>query len=223
MMRAQAIDARRRMSRGGHPASLTSLCTPPTLRDPNFTRRAPPVPSKGSGCAMRHRLGRLLMLSTGTALLLMDPAIAHDRQLERSRRELAHPKVELGRAYAKKQKWYVRAHRQIRFTRDSAALSLADEHDLLLIARAAQVHRDYVLCVVGSAHSSSSQAANQRSNQRVQVVTEFLERSGDVPPNRLLSAGAMRAFDIQAQNHGSVSSHEPDSVEVEVLARAADL
>jgi hypothetical protein len=222
-MRALAINARRRMRGGGHPASLPSLFIAPAHSQPNSRRRVPPVQSNGSGSAMRHRLGRLLMLGIGTALLLVDPAISHDGQLERSRRESAHRKVELGRAYAKKQKWYVRAHRQISFSRDSAALSLADEHDLLLIARAAQVHRDYVLCVVGSAHSSSNRAANLRSNQRVQVVTEFLERSGDVPPNRLLSAGAMRAFDIQAQNHGSVSSHEPDSVEVEVLARAADL
>ena len=139
-MKVQAINLGRRMSRGGHSASLASLCTPPTHSDPNVTRRAAPVPSNGSGCPMRHRLGRLLMLGTGTALLLMDPAIAHDGQ-ERSRWDLAHPKVELARAYAKKQKWYVRAHRQIRFNRDSAALSSADEHDLLLIARAAQVHR----------------------------------------------------------------------------------
>src|SRR5206468_11636219 len=49
--------------------------------------------------------------------------------------------------------WHVRLGTRIQFRAENAALSRADEHQLLLISRAAGIHNEYFLDVGASAHS----------------------------------------------------------------------
>jgi|tagenome__1003787_1003787.scaffolds.fasta_scaffold19937707_1 outer membrane protein OmpA-like peptidoglycan-associated protein len=171
----------------------------------------------------RGGLSRLLMLCTATIAVWSVPFVTNAKHVERNVQGRAHGKAGSSRGNSNKQKWHVRAERHISFQGNSAALSRADEHDLLLIARAAQVHTDYVLCVIGYAHSFANGAANQLSNQRVRAVTKFLERSGEVSPNRLLSAAAMQALNVAVVAPHSTSADDPRAVTVRVLARSGQL
>ena len=107
---------------------------------------------------------------------------------------------------SEKGQWQLRAERHLHFEGDSAALNAAAEHDLRLIARAAQIHQDYFLSVVGYSGARDS-ASRKLAHQRVSAAIDFLERSGDVPAGRLVP--------------GSGSSGDPAIVNVKVLSRIA--
>jgi len=171
----------------------------------------------------RGALGRLLVLCIATITVWSAPSLTHAKHVERNVQRSAHGKAGSNHGNSKKREWHVRAERHISFQGNSAALSLADEHDLLLIARAAQVHTDYVLCVVGYSHASANGAANQLSSRRVEAVTNFLERSGEVSANRLLSAAAMQTLNIPAANPHSTSADDPRVVTVRIVGSSGHL
>ena len=100
--------------------------------------------------------------------------------------------------------WQVRAAREIHFEAQSTAIDLAAEHDLGLIARAAQIHREYSLSVVGFSRVRGD-AKSGLADQRVAAVIRFLESSRDVPPGRVSA--------------GLGSSGDPAIVNVRVLVR----
>lgn len=158
----------------------------------------------------------MLLIATATATTFsLSPGISHSRHFEGvlGAQHKAASESDVG-----KRKWHVRAHRYILFHGNSASLSSADEHDLLLIARAAQVHTDYLLCVLGSADSGKDESASHLRNQRAQAAIHFLRQSGDVPADRLLSRARLRALGISVSNEHSESSSDPNGVEVMVLA-----
>ena len=162
-------------------------------------------------------MGALLIGAAAAGTLALSPAISHARDSDHGVSETTLQKPASGPDVGKR-KWHVRAHRYIIFHGNNASLSSADEHDLLLIARAAQVHTDYLLCVLGSADSGKDEAASHLSNQRAQAVIHFLRQSSDVPADRLLSRAALRALGIPISDEHSKSSSDPYGVEVMVLA-----
>jgi outer membrane protein OmpA-like peptidoglycan-associated protein len=145
-------------------------------------------------------------------------------QIQAGIEETTRRSEELRTAYSKMGDWDVRGEEDIYFKTGSAAVSSADRRRLLTLAGEAAGHKGYVISVLGFADPRGNAKANQRlSNQRAQIVINYLKQSGKVLPGRVLGASAMGEMHIPIEKPSAAQLQGARKVTVRVLTSAAHL
>lgn len=115
-------------------------------------------------------------------------------------------------------KFDIKGSATVLFATNSRALTAAGQQQLLALAKQAKAMPAYMISVVGYTDSTGKATYNTKlSGERASAVTTFLEQKGGIPPYRMLSPGALAAYDPAASNESASGKADNRRVTVQIM------
>lgn len=153
-----------------------------------------------------------------TATMIQAGVAQEDANLQAQAAANAAANAQLKSDVANINKFDIKGSATVLFANNSHALTPAAQQQLLALAKQAKAMPAYMISVVGYTDSTGKASYNTKlSGERAAAVTTFLEQKGGVPPYRMLSPGALAAYDPAASNESASGKAENRRVTVQIM------